>query len=234
MKLSPELAALKFIAEYFSDCDGALLSGSVVRGEETSTSDLDIVIFQKDLPNAYRETFYAFDWPIEVFVHNFASYNQFFESDRNRARASLARMIAEGKIIREHDFIQKVKKEAEGLLEAGPKPWSEETIQSKRYMVTDVLDDFIGAENPKEELWIANALANLIHEFILRTNQQWLGSSKWVYRALLAFNPMFAEKFYEAFHTYYRTGEKKLIIALTDEVLAPFGGRLAEGYSAGK
>ncbi|MET3698519.1 hypothetical protein SAMN05877753_109159 [Bacillus oleivorans] len=234
MKHSPESAAYKFITTYFPGCDGALLSGSVIRGEGTSASDLDIVIFQKDLPSAYRETFHLFDWPIEAFVHNFTSYRVFFESDRDRARPSLARMIAEGQVIKEHDFLHYVKKEAEELLKAGPEPWTEGTLQTKRYMLTDVLYDFIGAENPKEELSIAAALADQIHEFVLRTNQQWLGYSKWVYRALLAFDPVLAEKYYQAFHVYYRTGEKKLIIALADEVLEPFGGRLVEGYSAGK
>lgn len=45
-----------------------------------------------------------------------------------------------------------------------------------------MLDDFIGATKREEELFIANHLANLLHEFVLRVNGQWVGHSKWFLR----------------------------------------------------
>jgi predicted nucleotidyltransferase len=53
-KLNPIEAAQRFINERFSSCQGALLAGSVVRGEHTETSDLDIVIFDKNINRSYR------------------------------------------------------------------------------------------------------------------------------------------------------------------------------------
>ena len=53
-KLEPFTAAKKFIAKRFPDCQGAVLAGSIVRGEETVTSDLDIVIFDKSIPSSIR------------------------------------------------------------------------------------------------------------------------------------------------------------------------------------
>lgn len=234
MKEAPKVVAVSFLTTYFPDCDGAILAGSIVRGEGTSTSDLDIVIFQENLKSAYRETFYISGWPIEVFVHNFTSYKAFFESDRERARPSLPRMVVEGDILISHPKLDEIKEEAGVLLGEGPEPWSEQTIQFKRYMLTDVLDDFIGSKKEEEELWTANALAEIIHEFYLRTNRQWIGHSKWVYRSLKSFNPGFADRFYQAFQLYYKRGDKKLVIQLAEEVMAPYGGRLLEGFSMGK
>lgn len=45
----PEMAAQLVIEKHFPNCQAALLAGSVVRGEATSTSDLDIVVFDKEL-----------------------------------------------------------------------------------------------------------------------------------------------------------------------------------------
>jgi len=45
-------AALQFITKHFPHCDGALLAGSVIRGEATETSDLDIVVFDKNQKTA--------------------------------------------------------------------------------------------------------------------------------------------------------------------------------------
>jgi len=234
LKLNPIEAAQHFIEKNFPKCQGALLAGSVVRGEATETSDLDIVIFDKSLSSSYRESLKAFDWDIEVFVHNLSSYKQFFKSDYERARPSLPRMISEGMILKDEGIIEDIKKEANDLLDKGPEKWSEETIKVKRYFITDVLNDFKGSSNRAEELFIANTLAELLSEFVLRTNHKWVGSSKWIVRSLRDYNEDFTDRFIEAFDVYYTAGEKNQIIKLVDEVLQPFGGQLFEGFSLGK
>uniref|UniRef100_UPI0024077796 nucleotidyltransferase domain-containing protein n=1 Tax=Psychrobacillus antarcticus TaxID=2879115 RepID=UPI0024077796 len=220
--------------KYFPNCNGALLAGSVVRGEATNTSDLDIVIFDESIPSSYRESFIKFDWPIEVFVHNGSSYKAFFESDRERARPSLPRMVSEGIILKDDGVIETIKNEATELLKEGPKRWSKETVQLKRYFLTDTLDDFIGCSNRAEEIFIANTLAELTSEFVLRTNRHWIGTSKWLVRSLLAYDEDFTNRFVEAFDTYYITGDKDKVIYLVELVMEPFGGRLLEGFSLGK
>lgn len=79
MRLKPIEAAQQFIFKHFPNCQGSLLAGSVVRGEATDTSDLDIVVFDKDLTSPYRESFIDFGWAIEVFVHNLTSYKHFLK-----------------------------------------------------------------------------------------------------------------------------------------------------------
>ncbi len=233
-KLQPVEAAKRFIAEKFPDCQAALLAGSVVRGEETATSDLDIVVFDQKIETAYRESFIEYGWPIEVFVHNFTSYKMFFKEDCERARPSLPRMVSEGIVIIDLGIVITIKEEANELLKKGPAVWSMETIETKRYMMTDALDDLVGSTNHAEELFIANALADAIHEFVLRTNVQWIGASKWIVRALNQFDENFARTFVQAFDAFYKTGNKTAIIDLAEEVLKPYGGRLFEGYSMGK
>jgi predicted nucleotidyltransferase len=233
-KLQPVEAAKRFIAEKFPDCQAALLAGSVVRGEETATSDLDIVVFDEKVESSYRESLIEHGWPIEVFVHNLTSYVDFFKSDCERARPSLPRMVSEGIILFDSGVVSIIKEEANVLLKKGPEVWSIETIEMKRYMMTDALDDLIGSTNRAEELFIANTLADAIHEFVLRTNVQWTGASKWIVRALNQFDENLARTFVQAFDAFYKTGNKYEIIDLADGVLKPYGGRLFEGYSLGK
>ena len=96
------------------------------------------------------------------------------------------------------------------------------------------MDDFEGSTKPFESLFIAGALAEKSHEFYLRVNQQWMGQSKWVLRALRRSNPFFADEFAHAFNQFYKTGDKKAIITLVDSIMAPYGGRWFEGFSLGK
>jgi hypothetical protein len=226
-------AATKFIETRFPNCTAALLSGSVVRGQETATSDLDLVVFEENLLSPYRSSVLFEGWPIEMFVHNFWSYKEFFKSDAERARPSLIRMVAEGVSIRDNGFLIGIKEEAAAILIEGPKEWTEETIRTKRYMLTDLLDDFVGAQR-EEGIFVAGALAELIHEFFCRTNKRWIGMGKWIPRSLKEVDPEFAVKFTRAFDIYYSTNQKESIIELTDFVLQPYGGRLFDGYTLGK
>jgi predicted nucleotidyltransferase len=234
MKLKPIEAAQQFIEKYYPNCQGALLAGSVVRGEATETSDLDIVVFENSQNASYRKSLIEYGWPIEVFVHSLTSYKPFFKSDRERARPSMPRMIAEGIILKDEGILESIKKEASELLADGPEKWSEETIHTKRYFITDALDDLIGSTNRTEEIFIANALAELVSEFVLRTNGQWIGHSKWIVRSLKQFDEKFADQFVDAFDVFYKTDDKTKIVQLVNKVLEPYGGKLFDGFSLGK
>ena len=233
-RIHPFEAAKQIVQKYYPNCDGAVLAGSVVRGEATNTSDLDLVVFDSSLKNCYRESFIDFGWPVEVFVNNLSSYKGFFASDAERARPSLPRMVSEGIIIKDKGIVEGIKEEAKAILEKGPEQWSAETIKIKRYFLTDTLDDFIGCTNRAEELFIANTLGDLLSEFVLRVNGYWIGTSKWIIRALKQYDEQFTQDFVEAFDLFYREGKKEFIIKLVDRVLEPFGGRLFEGFQLGK
>ena len=227
-------AAELFTLNHFPSCHGALLAGSVVRGEATETSDLDIVIFDSNLKSAYRESVIEYGWNIEVFVHNLSSYKEFFKSDCERARPSLPKMVSEGIVLKDSGILDLIKHEANELLDKGPEEWSADTIKLKSYFITDTLDDFIGSTLRAEEIFIANTLAELVSEFVLRTNRKWTGTSKWIVRSLRNYDETFADQFVEVFDIFYKTGEKNKVIVMVDNILQPFGGRLFHGFSLGK
>lgn len=85
-----------------------------------------------------------------------------------------------------------------------------------------------------ESLCIANTIGESLHEFVLRTNGHWVGSSKWIIRALKEYDLQFASEYVDAFEQFYRKDEKNAIVKLVDTVLDGHGGRLFEGFSMGK
>ncbi|SIQ68098.1 Nucleotidyltransferase domain-containing protein [Bacillus cereus] len=228
-------AAQSIITSKFPNCDVALLGGSVARGEATKTSDLDIVIVDQSLSSCYRESFYSNGWPVEVFVHNFETYKTFFKMDCDRGRPSLPQLVSEGIVLKgENKSVERLKREANDLLNKGPAKWTEEMMKQKRYFITDTLDDFIGASKREEELFIANLLADLLHEYILRVNGKWLGNSKWFIRVLRKYDEQYADQFVAAFDHFYTTGEKRKLITFVERTLEQYGGRMFEGFSIGK
>ncbi len=63
----------------------------------------------------------------------------------------------------------------------------------------------------EEELFIANLLAELLHEYVLRVNGKWLGSSKWFIRVLRKYDEQYADQFVAAFdHFLYNWRENEI------------------------
>lgn len=233
MRLEPIEAAKRFIKIHFPNCLGAILSGSVVRGEQNETSDLDIIVIEST-PHCYRETLIKFDWMIEVFVYDIKSYKSYFENDFKRSRPTLIRMIAEGIVIKKHPELDRIIGEAKQILLNGPESWDDKSLKSSLYFLSDTLTDFIGSENRMELICISSTLLERLHEFILRTNKKWIGSSKWMYRELKQFDEQLTIEIFNAFDLFYKTNEKEKVILIVERIIASYGGRYFEGYKIGK
>jgi Nucleotidyltransferase domain len=116
VKITEELKANRF-----PEAQIIFLAGSIVRGEGTPSSDLDLVILYHQLPNAYRESFYYQGFPVECFVHDPETLNYFFyEIDRLSGFCSLANMVMEGiEIPQPSTFSQVIKQQAASVIEGG-------------------------------------------------------------------------------------------------------------------
>lgn len=79
MRRDPVAVAKALLAERYPSAAICFLAGSVVRGYQTATSDLDIVVVFRKLPNAYRESLVWSEWPVEVFVHDTETLRYFCE-----------------------------------------------------------------------------------------------------------------------------------------------------------
>jgi hypothetical protein len=226
-------AAQHFVEQAFPTCDAAFLGGSVMRGEATATSDLDMVIVTRETQIAYRQSLYAFGWPVEAFVHTPVSYRAFFTSDVQRRRPSLPRMCAEGIILIDRDGnAQRIKQEAQVLLDQGPEPLSAAEVTQLRYQLTDNLDDFAGSVRPGESFFIAATVAELATELILGHHRQWIGKGKWVPRALHAFDAQLAQRLTDALESFSQREEKDRLLVFAQDALELVGGRLFDGYSS--
>jgi predicted nucleotidyltransferase len=196
MKKSPLETAREFVERRYPTCRAAFLAGSVVRGQATDTSDLDIVVIDDGAKGSYRESFLENGWMIESFIHTSKTYRNFFESDRKRGRPSLPRMCREGIILKDDGIAERIRHEAKALLENGPDPWTEEDIRLHRYFITDLLMDFEGSNCEMEDLFIAGAQANRLHDFLLRSNGRWIGEGKWIARALKEYDESVTKKIF--------------------------------------
>lgn len=227
-------AARIIVEERYPHCLAALLAGSGVRGEATATCDLDVVIVTRSADAPFRESFVAHGWPVEAFVHTRDSLTTFFKTDAERRRPSLPTMCAEGVVIKDNGSAQTIKQEAEALLEAGPTPLTETELRQARYTLSDLLNDFVGATNHLEASFVLAQLLPTLCDFIFDTRGEWRGGSKWSPRKLAKLDPHLLGRLEAGLEAFAKYEERGAFVALADEVLEPFGGRLFDGFSLGK
>ena len=102
----PLEVAKELFKEKYSDADCFLLCGSVVRGDETQFSDLDIVIIYESLKNAKRESLIYKQWPVEIFFHDQESLNYFFKKiDKPTNCPNLPQMVKERLLITNENHV---------------------------------------------------------------------------------------------------------------------------------
>lgn len=207
-----------------------MVAGSIVRGEGTATSDLDIVAIaeREDIP--FRASFRFEGVPIELFVHSAGSLAEWMRRDAARGRPSLAMMLAEGITLCGKAEVAALRVRARAVLEAGPEPLRGEDLEDARYGLTDLLEDFRGVTRRDEGNLVAAALAEGAATLLLRYRGRWWGEHKWTQRALRRTDLEAADRLAAALDAWYRQDERGPLIAFVEGVLAEAGGEVFEGY----
>ena len=202
-----------------------------MRGEATQTSDLDVVVVFEELADAYREAFTFEGWPVEAFVNDVDSLRYFYERERKRGVPSLMRMVLEGSEVPEaSEFSEGLKREAAEAYEAGPLPFDDAEMRLRRYRLTDWIDD-VRFPRSGEELVASGAwLYQDASDFFFRSRGLWSAHSKTVPRLMREVDAEFASKFLAAFEALFTEKRSGLAVALVEELLAPFGGTLFDGF----
>lgn len=216
----------------YPEADCLLLAGSVVRGEATATSDLDIVVLYQSLPNAYRDSYHFRGWPVEAFVHDLETLTYFIrEIDAPTGVPSLAAMVNDGVVVSgQTSLSQSAKAFATTELEKGPSPLSEYQINAARYRITDLIEDIKDARNIAEMQATVTVLYEAVADFFFRSQQLWSAKAKTIPRRLEKIDPVFAQHFCNAFAGAFENHTTGGLVTLAEQLLAPYGGFLFDGY----
>ncbi len=209
----------------------AFVAGSMLRGEETAASDIDIVvIYDDEFEEIHRNSVVENGWPIEFFVHNRNANDYFMEKDRQRGMCIMMNMVANGiSLPGETDISKERQAKAKAIIEAGPPTLSDAEIEDRRYFITDGIDDLDDNRPALERFGTLCNLYNQLGDFYLRSRRLWSGQGKSLGRLIRLTDPNFAKDFEEAFATGFQ-GDFSKIIPLAESILSPHGGRCFAGY----
>lgn len=228
----PIETTIRIRASNYAAAKAVLLAGSVVRGQATASSDLDLIVVFDELPYARRESYIYEGWPVEAFIHDPATLEYFFRQvDKPSGVPSLMAMITEGIPIPAADeFTESLKALATSILNEGPAKWTDEDADASRYAITNLIDDLRDPRSPGEVLATMTALYPALADHYLRIRGLWSAKDKTIPRALAAVDDAFAERFTNAFQELTAKGRTEPVIELASEILQSVGGFLFENY----
>lgn len=229
------LAAARTIhAERYPGAVVAFAAGSIVRGEATRYSDLDLVVVFPALKAAYRESFIVDALPVEAFVHDPETLEYFFvDVDRPSGIPALAQMVLEGIEVPEpNELSNALKERAAAFIEAGPPALDVDTERRMRYAVTDLLDDLREPRSRDELLGAGSQLFETLADYYLRSHGLWSARGKAVPRALQRVSRELGTGYSRCFDGLFRLDDVAPVIQLAEQILEPRGGPLFDGYKA--
>lgn len=223
--------ARKALAVHHPGADCALVAGSIVRGRGTPTSDIDLVVlYPEGFEAAERHSIVLDGWPIEMFMHCPKSLRYYFEQDRALGVCTLATMVSEGIEIPEPTaFSARTKALAKSVVGAGPLTLSPAANEEARYLITNLIDDVAGASEAEARLAALRELHDALADFHLRAQGKWTGRGKALTRLLQASDPDLASALHNAY-LHAHDGETAPVLSLAERIIAPYGGRVWDGF----
>lgn len=224
----------RLAASAFPDAWAVVVGGSLMRGAGTPTSDADVLLFTDDARAPYRCSSVFEGLRVEAFVHSAGSYRAYADADCASGTPILPTICAEGRVLFDHrGEVAALRTAARALLADGPAALTAEQVDDYRYFLTDLMEDLEGLEAVQgldgERACTADALVRLLAELQLRAARCWTGAGKWLYRRLTDWDAEGARRLMAA-AAEARAGSAGPLIGLADDALAPYGGRLFDGY----
>jgi hypothetical protein len=222
----------RILDDRYPDADVIFLAGSLLRGEGTPHSDLDLVVIFEHLPHAWRESFNFQGCPVEAFVHDPETFNYFIhELGRPAGLSAMAYMVAEGvEVPGPTEISRSVKHIATDLIAAGPPKLGDEDERKLRYTITNLIDDIRQPRSKEELVASAAELYGALANYHFRASGLWSAVNKSIPRRLGKTNPELYSRFREAFEKLFSRGQSDRVITLAEEMLKQRGGFLFDGY----
>lgn len=229
---SPIFAAKDLFQGRYSGASAVLVAGSVVRGEASSYSDLDLVVLFPSVRAAYRESFTHMGWPVEAFIHDLETLRYFmYRVDQPQGSATLCEMIKEGlEVPGECAATKEAKLLAVDVLKQGPPALTFEDIEDRRYSISELIDDLRDPRSRHELNAAAARVFGELADFYCRSRGGWTSEGKGLLKRMRTLDPAMARKFSEAFELLFQQSQPSAVIRLSEEMLAPYGGFLFDAY----
>lgn len=221
----------EIVDAWFPGAVGALVAGSVARGEDTPTSDLDLLVLLPGRPAPMRRTERVDGQLVEFFVHTEESFVEFVDREIRQRRSPLLHMAAHGLVVLDlHGRMTGLRDLAGARWAAGPAELGDAEREDRRYRLTALLDDLADERDPACLAGLAAAAFIDVADLALATRGRWSGHGRWLGRRLAEVDEMLAHDLMAGLRAALE-GDATGLARCGRAELERAGGPLDEGYA---
>lgn len=187
--------AERFIATRFPTARIAVLGGSSATGTRTRTSDIDLLLIGDDVSGEGwgRHAVYEFEQEsFEVFAYTAAGFEHWAGRGITHFRPTIVHILLDGIGLRGGGDLEDLQSAWREVLRAGP-AITEHGLETRRYLITNLLDDLRDVTDPLERQVVAADLFAQTAELMLLTGRHWIGTGKYLPRRLRELSSFRAE-----------------------------------------
>jgi len=212
--------------------EAVFLGGSLALGQLAPRSDLDLVVIKSESVTVMeRYVRYVHGVQVQVIAGPPLQFDIWLE--RDRPQGTVLRQLADGRLLFDrHGLGAGYAQRARDVLATGLAPMSLPQIRSRRFLLTEALDDVRDCEcNPAQARWLMNAELVFAVETAFLWHQRWTPKAK---RALDEIHALDDElgRLCDRYLAATELDEQQAAFeALVAHVLAPLGGELREEWT---
>lgn len=198
--------------------DGVILAGSYAVGRNISNSDIDIVIFSKNINYIYSESLCEMDYNIQLIFFPYYKTQYVLIKDAFNGKGIYASMFREGCIIK--DSPDKILSRMQRYIRNCKERQNECEELALIYRISNALEELNADISELEKLYIASEILLNTSKLLTRS---YVSDSKHNARNIISDKP--DTKFIESYRTFVATYDASIFIRDIDSILLKFGGR---------
>lgn len=217
MEASPLYTARELLNSRYKNALGLFIGGSVVRGEASDYSDLDVIVILPKITSPFRESFFFKEWTVEAYAFDLEHLEEYFQKTAPvLGVAEIHQMVLEGIAMGQPDVLELVKSKAQFYYEQGPQPLDGAELTFKRYQLRAFADDLRDPRDRTEILSSGSLLYQGWADYHLRAQRNWSAHGKTLQKLLKKADLEFYNLYQSAFDELFSHSKPESLVALLD------------------
>ncbi|MGD8398288.1 MAG: nucleotidyltransferase domain-containing protein [Anaerolineae bacterium] len=207
--------------------EAVFLGGSLAAGRVAPRSDLDLVVIKgEDVEVMERYARYVNDVQVQVIAGPPLQFDIWLE--RDRPSGTVVRQLAEGQLLFDRNGLgARYRGQARKVVEKGLAPMSRPQIRSRRFLLTELLDDVVDCAGcPARARWLMHTNLAYVVETAFLWHQQWTPKGKRALAEIGDLDPELADLCDAYLGAVTLREQQAAFEALVARVLVPLGGEL--------
>jgi hypothetical protein len=221
-------AARDLVASRLPTATSVILAKSALGERRSSKSDLDFVVIEVFAESRW-EGLHGGRWPVEMFISDLEGWERYVAHEVRERRPVVLHITAPGVPLTINSMTTDMQLHAQQLLTEGPSPLTTSELALHCRLLTDLVDDLEDAGPGPERRFVIEATFRQSAELWLMSNDQWLGSGKWLARTVSEKAPKLSTELALAVDVAHQ-GDTARLLAVARFILDRAGGPVRSNW----